>query len=88
MLTEDVAPIKNNRLPTEPWVPDGENNSTCLAGRLEDDLKGRQMKTEKRSESGGDLSVFMLLGFSGGIHQREHTGDRSYQRNTTGSIWT
>lgn len=87
MLT-DVAPIKNNRLPTEPWEPDGENNSTCLAGRLEDDLKGRQMKTEKRSESGGNLSVFMLLGFSGRINQRGHTGERSYQRNNTGSIWT
>lgn len=67
-MTEDVAPIKNNRLPTEPWAPDGENNSTRLAGRLEDDLKGRQMKTEKRSESGGDLSVSMLLGFSGRIN--------------------
>lgn len=83
-LTEDVAPIKNTTLPTESWEPGGENDSTCLVGRLEDDLKGRQMQTEKRSESGGNLSVFMLVGFSRRINQREHTGERSYQRNTTG----
>lgn len=70
---------------TERWEPDGENDSACLVGRLEVDVEGKQMKTEKRSESGDNLSGFMLVsGFSRKIDQREHTGGRSDQRNNPG----
>lgn len=70
---------------TEQWEPDGENDSACLVGRLEDDVEGKQMKTEKRSEPGDNLSGFMLVsGFSRKIDQREHTGGRSDQRNNPG----